>query len=156
MGYSEQNLYSFNRYAYANNNPLKYIDPTGLWSITAGGYMGVGGQIIFGQDDGNGFLTVRFGFGKGGGASYNVTGGIPGPTPNDRTQGGVVLSLSAKANFSAGPLQAYLEGGDARNYSNEESSFYGTGQGLSFRNTFTGIDASGSVGGQFTIYSGRR
>jgi RHS repeat-associated protein len=28
-GYSESNLQSFNRYAYANNNPYKYVDPDG-------------------------------------------------------------------------------------------------------------------------------
>ena len=29
VGYSEQNLYSFNRYAYGNNNPYRYVDPDG-------------------------------------------------------------------------------------------------------------------------------
>ena len=29
VGYSERNLYSFNRYAYANNNPYRYIDLNG-------------------------------------------------------------------------------------------------------------------------------
>jgi RHS repeat-associated protein len=28
-GFDEKNLHSFNRYAYANNNPLKYVDPDG-------------------------------------------------------------------------------------------------------------------------------
>jgi RHS repeat-associated protein len=30
VDYQEDNLHSFNRYAYANNNPYKYIDPNGL------------------------------------------------------------------------------------------------------------------------------
>jgi RHS repeat-associated protein len=29
VGFSESNLMSFNRYAYANNNPYKYVDPDG-------------------------------------------------------------------------------------------------------------------------------
>ena len=29
VGYQEDNLHSFNRYAYANNNPSKYVDPDG-------------------------------------------------------------------------------------------------------------------------------
>ncbi len=29
VGFSEKNLMSFNRYAYANNNPYKYFDPDG-------------------------------------------------------------------------------------------------------------------------------
>jgi RHS repeat-associated protein len=28
-GFDERNLHSFNRYAYANNNPYKYLDPDG-------------------------------------------------------------------------------------------------------------------------------
>ena len=29
MGFTEGNIQSFNRYAYANNNPYKYVDPDG-------------------------------------------------------------------------------------------------------------------------------
>lgn len=117
--------------------------------------MGVGGQVTFGNDNGNGFMTGRFGFGLGGGFSYNPNGGIPGPVPREPTERGVVLSCSAKANFNAGPLSTYLEKGVARNYSNEESDIYG-GRGYSARDRFTGINASGSFGGQVTIYSGRK
>jgi hypothetical protein len=111
--------------------------------------------MTFGNDGGNGFMTARFGFGLGGGASYNPNGGIPGPAPQDPSSGGAVLSCSAKANFNAGPLSAYLEKGGARNYSNAESAMYG-GAGYSGRDKFTGIGASGSFGGQITIYSGKK
>lgn len=30
-GFDEKNPHSFNRYAYGNNNPYKYVDPDGLW-----------------------------------------------------------------------------------------------------------------------------
>ena len=144
-----------NRYAYADGAPTMYTDPLGLWSATVGAYVGVGGQMTFGNDGGNGFMTARFGFGLGGGASYSPTGGVPGPAPQDPTSGGVVLSCSAKANFNAGPLSASLEKGVARNYSNAESATYG-GASASGRDRFTGLGASGSVGGQITIYSGRK
>ncbi len=100
-------------------------------------------------------MTGRVGFGLGAGFTYNPNGGIPGPEPRDRSEGGAVLSCSAKANFNAGPLQAGLEKGVARNYSNEQSDFYG-GASYSGRDRFTGLNASGSIGGQVTIYSGRR
>ncbi|WP_228150428.1 RHS repeat-associated core domain-containing protein [Acinetobacter puyangensis] len=29
VDYQEDNLHGFNRYAYANNNPYKYVDPDG-------------------------------------------------------------------------------------------------------------------------------
>ena len=29
VGFQENNIHSFNRYAYANNNPYKYVDPDG-------------------------------------------------------------------------------------------------------------------------------
>jgi len=31
-GFDEDNLHSFNRYAYGNNNPYRYKDPNGLWA----------------------------------------------------------------------------------------------------------------------------
>lgn len=32
VGFKEENLHSFNRYAYGNNNPYRYIDPNGMWA----------------------------------------------------------------------------------------------------------------------------
>ena len=41
VGFNEQNVHSFNRYAYANNNPYRFKDPDGLNAVTA-----VGGLLI--------------------------------------------------------------------------------------------------------------
>ena len=141
-------------YAYVGGNPISRIDPLGLWSVTFGGYAGVGGEITFGNDDGNGFMTFRGGFGVGAGISYDPNGGLPGPEPENRCSGGITLSASAQANFTAGPVNANIEAGAARNYSNEESAWYG-GPSYSASPSFNGLDAAGSFGGQVTIYSGR-
>lgn len=47
VGYSEQNLYSFNRYAYGNNNPYRYVDPDGRSPFDAGFFFyDVGGLAV--------------------------------------------------------------------------------------------------------------
>jgi len=68
-----------NLYGYVLNDPVNLIDPLGLWSVTYGGYFGVGGEVTFGNDSGNGFMTGRFGFGLGLGVSYDPNGGHSRP-----------------------------------------------------------------------------
>jgi RHS repeat-associated protein len=50
-GFDPQNPQSFNRYAYANNNPYKYVDPDGWWAETAIDVMSLGlSANAFGSD----------------------------------------------------------------------------------------------------------
>ena len=35
VGFQENNIHSFNRYAYANNNPYKFVDPSGKYAELA-------------------------------------------------------------------------------------------------------------------------
>jgi hypothetical protein len=79
-----------------------------LWSVDLGGYVGAGGEVIFGSDNGHGFLTVRLGFGIGVAAEFDRKGGIPGGTEATGCGGGGVLSVSAKGAVGFGP---FLNGG---------------------------------------------
>ena len=51
VGFKENNLQMFNRYAYANNNPYKYVDPDGSTAVLpiggTGGFFLIGGAVIF-------------------------------------------------------------------------------------------------------------
>jgi RHS repeat-associated protein len=68
-----------NIYAYAQDNPILYIDPQGLWTATFGGYYYGGATIGLGYDPGAGFFgSFRFGLGFGGGFSFDPNGRSPG------------------------------------------------------------------------------
>jgi len=150
-----------NTYGYVQQNPVNWIDPLGLWSISFGGYTGIGGGISFGQNSttGQGFMAFRFGWGLGGGFAWDPNGGRPGSSLNDDcSQSGFGLGLFGDIDFNAGPLQAGLQNNFGRNFpSNGPSSLYG--QFMSPNVTFGdswGIRASGAAGGEVTVWSGRR
>lgn len=78
LDYNPQNL---NRYAYANNNPYRYTDDSGLWAVQVGG-SGSGGVVPFTGSGGLGIAISSdeeegFQFGVYTGSSSGV-GGIAG------------------------------------------------------------------------------
>jgi hypothetical protein len=57
-------------YSYVGSDPLRFIDPFGLWSIKFSAYAGRGGSASFGYRNGNFFFRGGLGVGLGGGVKF--------------------------------------------------------------------------------------
>jgi RHS repeat-associated protein len=65
-------------YSYVANNPLKGIDPTGLWEVEIGGGHGAGVLVRFGYSPSSGQFNFGFFGGVGEGAFFNYDPTDPG------------------------------------------------------------------------------
>jgi len=79
----EANVHSFNRYAYANNNPYKYVDTDGRANVAPG----FGGSTAYIQMGGGGYGGLRGGVGS-------IFGGVPRSGPGATGTAAVRNSLS--------------------------------------------------------------
>lgn len=96
-----------NLYAYVGGNPMSYLDPLGLWSLSGSGYLGLGGGFTLGQNpDDQWFFSIQLGAGYGVGASFNKHGTSPDWGKSKGVNGGPALAtggfFDGGANF--GPL----------------------------------------------------
>ncbi len=144
-----------NTYAYVGGNPLSNVDPDGLKSWTIGLFPGAGAQITFGQNpNGSGFANLQFGFGLGGGFSYDPLGTSPGYQPCQCGSWTGGYGVYADASAQAGPVKAGIGANYGRNTNSCGSSDYGgVKPKASIKDSF-GLKASASFGGQLTLAGG--
>jgi RHS repeat-associated protein len=147
-----------NLYRYVLNNPVKYIDPLGLWAFTIEGYYGFGGGITFGKNpNGSAFITIRGGYGFGGGFLFDPNGTSPGYDPcrpgtfklEDYTTAGGFGGLNA----AFGPAFAGINGNVGNRYENGRvDPFFGTdvSYGVDFDSKL-GLRLGGAVGVEFSF-----
>jgi RHS repeat-associated protein len=144
-----------NTYAYVGGNPLNNVDLDGLKSWTIGLFPGAGAQITFGQNpNGSGFISVQFGFGLGGGFSYDPLGTSPGYRPCQCGSWTGGYGVYADVSGQAGPVKATISANYGRNTNSCGSADYsGVKPKASMKDSF-GLKASASVGGQLTLAGG--
>ncbi|MFV5303178.1 RHS repeat-associated core domain-containing protein [Acinetobacter baumannii] len=99
-----------NTYTYVGNNPVNYIDPYGLWSLSIEGYYGVGGGASISYNNGTLEVLGKVGVGLGAGIGLDPNGK---PSKHALDCGsGAIARTNSKLEMGAGigPIEATLFG----------------------------------------------
>jgi hypothetical protein len=112
---------------------------------------GPGGEVTTGLDEGHLFTTARAGFGFGGGAEFDPTGGMP-ITPSNHGGSGVIRSITWKFDLTLSLVFVGFELGvayDSREGFEPVQNFDPLKIGP---DAHSGFKIGTSVGGQLTAY----
>jgi hypothetical protein len=116
--------------------------------------LGVGGGMTVGRDPNTGqpFMTVRVGYGVGGGFKWEKNGGRPGSEGATACKAeGVGVGLFGDIDFNAGPLQAGLKNNIGANmWSGGYGQFMSPAWSLG---DSWGIHAGGAAGAEVTFWT---
>jgi RHS repeat-associated protein len=132
-----------NLYRYVGNNPVKGVDPCGLFQLTlGGGYDGLGGYITLGF---NGRQWNWGGYaGAGAGLFVNIN-----PHDSGSHISGSNAGFLATAGLSVGPIGVDLTGygGGPDNYATLEGNFFAVTRGIQYDgNEFSPTQGSITLG----------
>lgn len=93
-----------NLFGYVTNDPVNWMDPNGLWSISANFYSVIGGAVTFGRNpDGTFFNSLRIGLGYGAGVSWDKHG--QSPAYNQCGRSGMATGYYGEIGAQFGPAE---------------------------------------------------
>ncbi len=100
-------------------------------------------------------MSIQFGWGIGGGFSYNPLGQQSGYSPSQGNFWGIGLGVYSQAGFRVGPVGASLGANLGRNFMSCSNDLYrGITKSSSIKDALIGVSGSISGGGQLTIFGG--
>ena len=143
-----------NLYNYVLDDPVNFIDPIGLWSVSVGAYLTYGGGLVLGQNpDGGYFAQVRGGTGLGAGIGWDPAGKSPDYGGSCEESAGRSYGVFAEGGVHVGPAEfgASTSSGwwsNGQPYANHPNMSYGTTPSISF-------GAGMSVGVEVILHSNR-
>jgi RHS repeat-associated protein len=128
-----------NLYGYVLNDPVNFVDPEGLWSLSLDVYFGRGGGITLAKGKSGWFLDYRFGIGYGGGLSWN-------PLDNGLGLDGDGSYLGLQCNVASGYGGASASAGGTVGRTGDGQYFFANQSGVSYTSGGWGVKFGGSAG----------